>query len=262
MGSGMITLGIIFSHNATASAADIPQPVASAVEKLQQVSNYTWLTSVEMPGAPGDFPPVMGKTDATAGTILDSGAGSKAVQSVRKSGAEVIKTARGWLTAAELSAMPGGEAMAGFANTKTPADELALLMPKLDEFKTTTDGSFIAAMKSPVAREFLENSRSNGPRFTPGGQTPAGSRDFPGNNQGKAPGRPTINDATAHFQIWLTNGLPQNYVLTISASVTTMGVRKDIKKVEKVQIGAFDTTKVVLPAAAEAKMRLGAGPKR
>ena len=262
MGSSVIALGIIFSHSATASSADIPLPVASALEKLQQVSNYTWLTSVEMPGAAGDFSSVVGKTDATAGTILDSGSGSKAVQLVRKNGTQVIKTARGWLTAVELSAMPGGEGMAGLANTKTPADELALLLPKLDEFKTTTGGSFIAAMKSPAARDFLENSQANGSRFNPGGQMPAGPHDFPGNNLGNAPVRPAISEAKVDFQIWLTHGLPQKYVLTISASVTTMGMRKDIRKVEKVQLGAFNTTKVVLPVAAEAKMRLGAGPKR
>lgn len=232
----LICLVLIVVH-AIAKAEVIPPSVASALKKLQQADSYAWQSIIDMHGAPKAIAPMSGKTDAGIGTLIDWSIDGKSVQAVRTSNESLLKVGDMWLTAAEALRGQSADSLSEVISTLRPTDELATLLPLLATLTAAEDGSFIGTLTPDAARSFMlkmgEHRRM----------------------------KPTVTNITGAFQLWLhSDGLPAKYQLTINATMSMFLMKRNITRVQTVEIKGVNSTNVDLPIGAKAKLIKTAKP--
>lgn len=211
----------------SSALAQTPQAVSDAIKKLRDASNYTWTVTTELPGAPFEIAPITGTTDTNGFVMLKSEAGKNVV--VAKGEARVLKTSSGWKSVTVLGSDKDPAAL-DLLTTKTPPDELAALTAKLNEIKSAGDNSFTGTFDTASAKAYLQSSMEARPG--PGGKTP------------------DTKNASGKFQLWLKDGLPQKYTLTINAELSLPFGTKDVTRIGTTEIKDIGNTKVEVPKEA------------
>lgn len=214
----------LFLGQVAAEAADEAAPITAAVKKLQHAKNYAWRTVYDMPGAPKklQLPPVSGKTDARLGTILTGSADGQPMITARKGAATAIKLDGIWKKTAKALKAP---------NTNAPADELAALLPSLTNLSKAKDSSFKGTLKPEAALAIMRKISQHRKK------------------------KPKTSKANGSFKLWLSDGLPTKYELTISAKMSGGFVKFDSKLIQTVEIKDVDSTIVEMPEAVKKLLR-------
>jgi len=224
----IFSFGLI--HAGGVLAAEVPEDVSAAIKKFQVLPNYSWTTTTEMPDAPFRVLPVSGMADTNGFAVLTSTAGKKVA--VAKGDMCVLKTSSGWKTAAVLGEVKD-PADGDLLNTKTPPDELAVLVPKLSGWKPEGENAFSGELESASAKIYLLSSMKG---RGPGGFTPK------------------IQSSSGKFQLWLKDGFPQKYTLVINASVSLPFGTKAVTRISTTEITDVGKTKFEVPAEAQSAL--------
>ena len=201
-------------------------PLTDAIKQLQAAPNYSWTTTVDVPGAPFKVSPISGRVDTNGFAILVADASEKVV--LAKGVARVLKSRWGWKRMTVGGTKDATEN--DLFSAKTPTDELADLATKLSDVKADGDHSFSGLLDTASAKAYLLSSMKG---RTPGGMTPE------------------MTTVSGKFQLWLADGLPQKYTLTIEAIVSLPFGKKDVACTGTTQIKAVGTTTVEVPTEAK-----------
>jgi len=136
-------------------AAD-PTPAdraAAAIERLRASTNYSWTTTIALPGMPFTPGPVNGRTENGA-SLVSQEFNDNTIQVAFKGARVAVKGENGWETidaADDFAAM-----MAGFlANPGTVADEAEQSLKKLKNLKAGDGGELSGDYTDDGAKELL-----------------------------------------------------------------------------------------------------------
>lgn len=210
----------------SSALAQTSPTLAGPIKKLCEASSYSWTNTTEFPGAPFKVSPIAGMTDTNGFVILKSEDGRNIA--VAKGEARVLKTSSGWKTATSDSAKDPADQ--DLLNAKTPPDELAALTAKASDVKASGENSFTGTFDAATAKAYLQSSM-----------------------KGRAPGgmSPEIENASGKFQLWLKDGLPQKYSLTINARISLPFGTKEVTRTSTTEIIDVGTTTIDVPMEAQ-----------
>ncbi len=108
----LLTFSLVPGLIGTLLAGTPVEDLKSGVDKLAAASNYSWVTSVEMPGMPFTPPATEGRTVKGGATRLSQeGMDGNTTVAILKDGKGVVQLADGWKSAEELPSFgppPGG----------------------------------------------------------------------------------------------------------------------------------------------------------
>lgn len=221
---------LLLASVAPSSGGDIPAGPNDALRHLRRATSYSWTRITETPGASFTL---KGKTDTNGFAVMELRKGGKSCQAVSKGSRRVVMAGREWKTSKEISA--GKDAALVDArellNSETPVDELALLLPKIAGLKLETDGSYSGVVDAGTVMDRVNSLIKS-----------------------RAPIPLQAASSSGSFRIWLKNGLPQKYVLTVAGSVSLPFGKREFKRISTVSITDIGSTMVEVPANAKARL--------
>jgi hypothetical protein len=222
---------VILAGSVIAANAEPKDDVMDAVKKLADGGNYTWTATVEAQFGAGT---TKGKTDKTDGTFYTQTRGDNSTDVAVVNGKAALKTDDGWKTAEDAAA--GAQGMGAFMarmlqNYKTPADQAASYIDKIDNITKTDDG-YSADLTPDMVKQLAAFGRRRG-----------------GGN-GATP--PEITDPKGSIKIWIKDGVISKTVLTIGGSVSFNGNDVQIDRTTTTEYSDVGSTKVVIPDEAKA----------
>lgn len=209
----------------SSAGAQSPAILSDAIQALRQASNFTWTTTTELPGAPFQVPPVTGRMATNGLVVLVTESGKR--MAVVQGGTRVLKGESGWKPVAPGRAKE--PAYLDLLGALAPADELAALSAQLTGVTREHDGSITGTLGTPAAKAWLQSSMA--------GRTPAGRT-------------PEIEAAVGQLHLWLKDGLPQKYTLTIHAGLSLPFGTKEVTRISTTEIRDLGSTAVEIPAEA------------
>ncbi len=223
-----LLFGLVFSMAMPLLAADASpkNAVISAAAALGNETNYSWLTTVEVPADAQFKPgPTNGKTEKGGYTTLAFEFGDNTAEAVIKGTNGAVKTENGWKSLAEAMKDNGG---GGFnptmflarmvQNYKVPAAEAASLANNAKELKQDT------------------NSIS-------GDLTEAGAKDLLTFRR-RGNGGPTVTDPKGSVKFWTKDGKLVKYQFHVQGSVDFNGNNFDVDRTTTVDIKDVNATKI------------------
>src|ERR1700710_797113 len=132
-GIALLTAGSLF-------AADTNDKVKDAISKLKAASNYSWTTTVKLPGSPFEPGPLKGRTELNGYAVVSQTFNDNALDAVFKGTNIAVKTDGEWKVADPSD--PGSAMMAGMlTRSGTPADEADNLLKKVKTLTADSDMS-------------------------------------------------------------------------------------------------------------------------
>ena len=239
--------------------------VKAAVKKLSDAGSYSWTTSSTGSfggggGGNGGGMTTEGKTDKSGAACLVSKWGDQpGRETIIKNGKAAVKTDEGWKSGDELSTRgpnngggngggdnggqrrrTGGGFAARMAETfKAPAAEAEALAGGVKELKKDGD-----AISGELSEEAVKA------RLTFGGGRRGGNGGGDNNN---APPAPTNTKGSVKF--WIKDGVLAKYEVTVSGTFQGRdGQSRDISRTSTTEIKDAGSTKLEIPAEAQAKL--------
>ncbi len=231
----LLSLGAVLALGAPGFGADPAEALVGALRGLRAAPHYAWTATTELPGAPFKLAPVRGRADAEGWLAVETESDGKPRQAFGRGKERVFQVGGAWKSRAEIDGLKGADQRAAqelFA-ARPPADELAALLPLLGGVRREADGSCYGALPEEAAKELMLAVM-----------------------KGRAPGgfAPEITGAVGHVRVWLHEGRPQKYVISVSATAALPFGRKEIKRISTVEIGEVGTNRFEVPAAAKEKL--------
>jgi len=115
------------------------------------------------------------------------------------------------------------------------------LLPLVGGLRRDEDGSFFGALPEATAKELMVAVM-----------------------KGRAPGgfAPELKAPLGNLRVWLGDGRPVRYVISVAATASLPFGTKEIKRVTTVEIGAVGSARVDVPAVAKAKLETLHGERR
>ena len=221
------------------SMADALGDVGSAIQKLNDASNYSWKQTSENAGGGGFGAGTQeGKTEKDGYTTLNLTFGDNNVQVVMKGKKGVVKTDDGWKTGEEMADEQGpGRFMAMMVqNFKTPGQMLADNSGKIEEFKQA-DGAYVAEVSGKDANDLLMGGFG-------------GRRGRGGNAQ-----PPDISNAKVVVKLWVKDGVISKSEIHATGTISFNGNDRDIDRTTTTEFSDVGSTKIEVPE--DAKKKLG-----
>lgn len=229
------TLNLLASLTAmmicSSALAQPPRTVSDAIRKLRD-ANYSWTVTTVFADVPFRIAPINGTADPHGYTVLTSEAGKRST--VAKGDARVLKTSTGWQSTMALGDV-NDPADYDLLMAQIPVEELIGLLETLNDLQPADKNSFIGTLGTATAMAYLESSLAGRP--PPGGITPE------------------IEMASGTMQLWLEDGLPRKYMLTIQARVVLPFGTRRLTRQCTTQIEEVGTTTSNVPI--EARQALG-----
>jgi hypothetical protein len=223
---------VILAGSVIAANAEPKDDVTDAVKKLADGGNYTWTSTVETARGTNT---TKGKTDKTDGTFFTQTRGDTSTDVAVLNGKAAVKTDDGWKTA-EDAAAGGMRGMVGMLRAyKTPADQAATYVDKIDNIQKTDDG--YSADLTPELVKLLAAFGRRG---------------------GTGAAAPEITDPKGSIKIWIKDGVISKTVMTVQGSMSIAGNDVPIDRTTTTEYSDVGSTKVQIPD--EAKALLTAPP--
>lgn len=211
----------------SSALAQPPQAVSDAIQRLRDAPGYSWTATTSFVGAPISVAPIDGTAHRNGLVVLTSEAGKRSV--VAKGDARVLKTSAGWKSAADLGDV-NDPANHDLLTAQPPLQELVRLLETSSSLQSAGENSFTGTLGTAEALAQLETSLAGRP--PPRGITPE------------------IEMASGTFQLWLENGLPRKYTLTIDARIVLPFGTKGLTRLRTTQIHDVGSTISNVPAEA------------
>lgn len=203
-----------------ASAADPLSSLRTAVGQLAAVTNYSWACATEMPEAPFKIPATRGVAQVGGTVMIQAAQGSPAIAS--KGAKRAVLRNGEWKRWDQQAGKDSS--IASLLSSRTPAQELADLVPVLSHVRWEESGAIHADLDTVSAKEFLLNQIK--------GHGPAGRM-------------PTIESVSGTVRVWLKEGLPHQYSIAVDATLQLpFGTRQAscISTTRIRDLGSADTT--------------------
>jgi hypothetical protein len=185
--------------------------------------------------------PTDGKTEKEGFTLLMTKMGETTSESVLKGEKIAIKTAEGWKSSTEVAGggqqgqrNPAAFAARALRNFKSPAAQLENLAGKTKEVKSEGEGAYTAELTEEGAKELMS---------------------FGGRGGGGGQNAPTVADPKGSLKVWLKDGLPTKYEVTVSGKMTFGQREIAINRTTTTEIKDVGTTKVEVAEEAKAKLQ-------
>lgn len=159
----MVT-AVLLSIAAGSSAADVSNSnkVYEATVKLQAAPNYSWTTTIKMPGSPWEPGPLKARTEKGGYTFTTQEMGEASSEVVFKGDKIVMKQDGEWRTREELDGFP--QMMAGWITRNgTAAQEATNMLAKAKELKVEEGGLFQADYTDDGAKALLSFGGAGAP---------------------------------------------------------------------------------------------------
>ena len=240
---GILGLGALVAR---AETRDAKEDVLAAAKKLAEAANYSWTSTPKSEGAGGggqnrqQAGPTDGKTEKDGFTLLSTKMGETTSESVLKGDKIAIKTAEGWKSSTEVAGggqqgqrNPAAFAARALRNFKAPAAQLENLAGKTREVKSEGEGAYTAELTEEGAKELMTFGGRGG-----GGQN-----------------APQVAEPKGSLKVWLKDGLPTKYEVTVSGKMTFGQREININRTTTTEIKDVGTTKVEVPEDAKAKLQ-------
>ena len=219
---------VILAGSVIAANAEPKDDVTDAVKKLADGGNYTWTTTVEAQFGAGT---TKGKTDKSSGTSYTQQIGDNSIDVAIVNGKAAIKADDGWKTAEDVAANGQGM-MRGMATRlqtyKTPADQAATYIDKIDNIQKTDDG-YSADLTPEMVKLLATFGRRGG--------------------NGAAP---EITDPKGSIKIWIKDGAISKTVVTFTGTMSFNGNDRPIDRTTTTEYSDVGSTKVQIPDDAKA----------
>jgi hypothetical protein len=226
-------------------AAAPKDDVATAVKKIADAANYTWTTTMQMPGSPFTPGPTGGKAEKGGATVITRTFGDNTMQTVIKGEKTVMQNRDGvWVTREEMMQQMGGgggggggRGMGMFGGAGIlPAQEAGNLLAKLKELKVV-DG----VISGDLAVEDVTPLLSFGGRGGQGGQP--------------ATPPPAPKNAMGSVKFWLKDGALAKYEVHVKGTTTGRdGQEREVDRTTTTEFKDVGTTKVEIPEEAKKKL--------
>lgn len=227
--------GVLCAATSLAVLADNVDDLKAAAKKLADQPNYSWVTTIEVPGSQYTPGPRTGKANKDGFILVTSEMQNETTEAVIKGEKGAVKTADGWKAGSELEAPGGANRGAMFQrmllNTKAPGSEVADLATKVKELKKESD-------------------------VLSGDLTEAGAKQLMTMGRRNRPNAPAPKDARGSVKIWIKDGLIQKYVLRVEGKVAFGQDQQEraIERITTTEIKDVGTTKMEIPDAAKKKV--------
>ncbi len=167
----LLTLAAV--DGATAAESGNSNKVFEAVTKLQAAPNFSWTTTIKMPGSPWEMGPLKARTEKDGYTFTTQEVGGFETEVVFKGDKIVIKQDGEWRTREELDGFQ--QIMAGvITRNGTAAQEATNMLAKAKELKAEDGGLLSAEYTDEGAKALL----SFGGPGAPGPKNAKGSIKF------------------------------------------------------------------------------------
>lgn len=224
-----------------AYAADPPEALKAAVEKLAKGSNYTWTTTFTFPDAPIHPGPLNGQIDTNGFLLVSQNIGRGDFEAVIKDGIGVLKLPVGWLGAQEIvDGNPAGAVGPAFLmsrvlfNVRRPDIQTAELLKMGASFTKDDQGVIIEQLGEKDVVTLIRNGVTGRPNPQP----------------------PPLKAAKGSVKYWLNDGLIGKYEINLQAQMLPSAHERavDFKPTTTVEITNVGITKVVVPDAAREKI--------
>jgi hypothetical protein len=218
--------------------AEPPNPVREAIDRLQAIENYSWSRAFETPGAPFTLAPASGWRTEGGHVTHEIRATTSLLQTVTLKNRAVGNAGAGWKALPDLVAAKGAHTSTWIelASYRSPGEELTRIWPATANPPAEADGAYVTAIDSGEALAAVTQLlRNRGPQ-----------------RLGQAP--PAVSNPSGTLRIWLKEGLPQKYVLTVAGSVALPFGNRQVTKISTVDLTLAGGTNAV-PAEAKAKLQ-------
>jgi len=219
--------------------ADPKDDLQSALQKLADSPNYSWVTTVEGGFGRG---PMNGKTQKDGLTWFSMQMRDNDVEMVIKGDKIAIKTEDGWKSASEIESAddgdqpsPGRFAVMMARNLKGPAAQSLDMADKLVNVKPTADG-FSADLSQAQAEQALTFRRR--PTTNPDSDAPQIS----------------VRNAKGSVTYTAKDGEVTKIVMHVTGTVTFNDNDRDVDRTTTTEIKDVGTTSIDVPADAKAKL--------
>ena len=240
------------------------EDLKSGVDKLAAAANYSWMTSVELPGMPFTPPATEGRTVKGGATRLSQeGMDGNTTVAILKDGKGVVQLADGWKSAEDLPTFgpppggggprreggpgpgrggpggPGGGRPGGpggfgammarlLLQAKTPTEELSGMVAKLKDLKSTKPGIYVGTLPEELVKPML--------------------------SFGPMPGGPQIKDAKGSAKFWVKEGVLTKYEIEAGGTMNMFGEEREMSRIMTVEIKDAGKTQIEIPAEAAKKL--------
>jgi hypothetical protein len=198
--------------------------VKEALARLTVATNYSWTTTIKIPGMPFEPGPVKGKTEKGGWSMVSQQVNDNTVEAVFKGEKAAVKSEGEWQS---LDKAEGPAAMMGgwLTASGTPDDEAGKLLKAVKELKPG-DGDSLS-----------------------GDLTPEGAKDFLTFHPRHGDPPPPPKDAKGSVKFWLKDGALTKFESHLQAKVA-FGPDQDEQDFEitrTIEIRSVGSTKVEIP---------------
>lgn len=257
---GLLSGTIVLLAGSAMVVAAPKDDVTAAAQKLSEATNYSWKQTSPPPAAApggdnaqpggrrgrrGGFGfggPVEGKM-ADGFTMVTTGTGDTARESISKGDKTVIKTQDGWQTPEEIRAAAdangngngnGGRRGRGGAmgGARAPGGQAATLAKYVGDLKEA-DGAFQGDLSEEGAKGFLMGGGRRG---------------------GNAGNGPDISDAKGTAKFWVKDGNISKFEYHVTGTISFNGNDRPIDRTVTVEITDVGSTKIAVPDDAKKKL--------
>jgi hypothetical protein len=228
-------LGLVWMIPATILAQP-PGELAAAVEALGKSAGYRWETRTMMKGGPdAALMEINGAYEKTTGCLVKSNVGNQEIAAAVIGGKSSASIGDGWRGTGQFSGKDEKSVRAReMISPLLPHDELAKAADAAAGWNKQTDGSWVGAVDSAVARDMVVAAMSE--------------RGMP------AAAMNALQCKGSRLQVWMSAGLPKSYQLDFEVEVSLGLMKKTMKRKTLTTISAVGKTKVEIPATAAAAM--------
>jgi hypothetical protein len=219
-----LAIALLVAAATFAAETDSNGKVKEAIGKLAAATNYSWTTTIKIPGMPFEPGPVKGGTEKGGFAMVSQQLNDNTVEAVFKGEKAAVKSEGEWQS---LDKAEGPAAMMGgwLTANGTPADEAGKLLKGVKELKPGDGDSLGGDLTPEGAKDFLT--------FRP--------------RHGDAP--PPPKDAKGSVKFWLKDGALTKFESHFKAKVA-FGPDQDEQDFEvtrTIEIEKVGTTKVEVP---------------
>lgn len=227
--------GVLCAATSLIVFADNVDDLKAAAKKLADQPNYSWTTTMEVPGSQYTPAPRVGKVNKDGVIMVSTEMQNNTIEAVIKGEKGAVKTDEGWKVASELEAPGGGNRGGMFQRmlltTKAPAVEVADLAKKVKELKKEDD-------------------------ILSGDLTEAGATELMTMGRRNRPNAVAPKDAKGSVKVWIKDGMVQKYILKVEGKVAfgQDQQERNIERISTTEIKDVGTTKMEIPAEATKKV--------
>ncbi len=224
---------ILWASALVAADSNPKEALLSASKNLAGKANYSWKTTVEVPGDPTGT--IEGKAEKDGAMVLALARGDQAFDGVLKGDKGAVKSDEGWKSLTEATAQDSGQSGAVrfvarlLQSFKAPPAEVPDLVEKTKDLKLA-EGVYAGTLTEAAVKELLMF------RVRMGGNDPE------------------VSGAKGSVKFWLKDGALSKYELKLQGTISYNGNDREVNRTHLTEIKDIGTTKVVVPEEAAKKL--------